>query len=359
MVTGSHLTPEYNGFKLCIGKRSIYDANIRIIARLIEEHNFTHGHAEITADEGAYSHYIHDIEKRATMKRPLKVVVDAGNGTGGLFAPHLFKLWGHEVIGLYLDPEDDFPHHIPNPQEAENMADLAKKVPEVGADIGIAFDGDADRIGVVDEKGNLIAADRLLALLALDVLKRHPGSAVVGEVLCSEVLFDAVARAGGKPQMAASGHAIVKEAMHASGALIAGEMSGHIFIAEDYFGYDDGYMTAGRVLQLLSASDSSMSQLDDSLPRLYSTPEYRPHCPDEDKQTVIRHVGGQLKGHGEIVTIDGIRVKFERGWGLIRASNTEPVLSLRFEGQTKSDALAYRDLFARALKAFPQVGALE
>ena len=201
----------------------------------------------------------------------------------------------------------------------------------------------------------MIAADRILALLARDMLQRHPGAPVVADVLSSQVLFDAVAGAGGVPVMAPSGHSLVKDIMREKDALLGGEMSGHIFLAEDYFGYDDGFFAGGRVLQLLAAGDAALSELDASLPKLYSTSEYRPHCPDEDKETVVRGVAEALKDEGEVVDVDGVRIQFARGWGLLRASHTEPVLSLRFEGETEADALEYRDMFSDALKAYPQV----
>lgn len=355
MVTGSHLTGDYNGFKIASGKTNIYGRQIEVLRQLIIDENFAYGRGELTVDQGAYARYTRDLLQRIDMPRKLKVVIDAGNGTGGLFAPRLFERWGHEVVGLYIQPDGNFPNHLPNPQEPFNMQDLAAKVVETEADIGIAFDGDADRMGAVDEKGQMIAADRILALLAQDMLRRNPGAAVVGDVLCSQVLFDAVRDAGGKPIMAASGHSIVKETMQEEGALLGGEMSGHIFLGEGYLGFDDGYFTAGRTLQLLAGSDYTLSELDAALPRLYSTPEYRPHCPDDQKTIVINGVKEQLAGKGEINDVDGLRVQFEWGWGLLRASNTEPVLSMRFEATSEEAAHSYRALFMDALKQFPQV----
>ena len=359
MVTGSHLGGDQNGFKLCIGHKTLYGQEIQALHAIIEANEFYYGERDIIADDSAYSSYIHDLVARIPKSKPLNVVVDAGNGTGGLFAKRLIGLWGHNLVDcLYCNPDANYPNHHPNPQVPENMRDLGEKVRETQADIGIAFDGDSDRMGVVDEQGELIAADRILALLAQDMLTRHAGAVVVADVLSSQVLFDAVANAGGKPIMAASGHSLVKESMREHDALLGGEMSGHIFLGEDYFGFDDGFLVSGRVLQLLANSDKTMSQLNAELPTLYSTPEYRPHCPDEDKQTVIDTIAQQLADKGEVETVDGVRIKFDKGWGLLRASNTEPVLSLRFEGETESDALIYRDLFADALKAFPQVEAL-
>lgn len=355
MVTGSHLEPDYNGFKICVGNRNIYDAGIRIILRFIQDKNFAYGSGSITTDNTAYSQYIQDVAKRIQISQKLKVVIDPGNGTGGIFAPRLLQRWGQEVTGIFIEPDGDYPNHQPDPQNAANLAVLAAKVREVGAHVGIAMDGDVDRIGVVDEKGNVIAADRILALLAQDMLRRKPGAVVVGDVLCSQVVFDTITHSGGIPYMAASGHSIVKDAMREQHALLGGEMSGHIFLGEDYFGFDDGYMAIGRLLQLLANSGKSMSQLDNALPRLYSTPEYRPHCPDDAKDRVIYGVQQLLLGKGIISDVDGIRIQFEHGWGLLRASNTEPVLSLRFEAVTEEQAHSYRDLFVAALEKFPEV----
>lgn len=359
MVTGSHLTSEYNGFKISVGKRNVYGNQLQTILKFITDENFAFGRSEIEVDQSTYGRYTRDLLGRITMERSLKVVIDPGNGTGGLFAPRLFEQWDHDVIGIFIEPNGNFPNHLPNPQEPANMEALSAKVKEVEADIGIAFDGDADRMGAVDEQGNMIAADRILALLARDMIGRNPGAAVVGDVLCSQVLFDAVRDAGGKPIMAASGHSIVKKTMQEEKALLAGEMSGHIFMGEGYLGFDDGYFTAGRLLQLLSNSEMTLSELDNSLPRLYSTPEYRPHCPDEDKQTVIQGIAERLQDRGEVNTVDGIRLQFEEGWGLLRASNTEPVLSLRFEAETEDAAHSYREIFLDALKQFPQVEKIE
>jgi phosphomannomutase len=256
---------------------------------------------------------------------------------------------------LFCELDGSYPNHQPDPQDADNLRALADTVREVGADVGIAFDGDADRMGVVDEQGTIIGADRVLALLACDMLRRHPGAKVVADVLSSQVLFDEVARAGGMPIMWASGHSLIKAKMAEVGALIGGEMSGHIFLAEDYYGFDDAYVAAARLLQLVGTAQVPLSLLNAKIPTLYSTPEYRPHCPDDLKDTVIAAVKAALEGQGEVTSIDGIRVRFDRGWGLLRASNTEPVLSMRFEGETDADAIGYRDLFFTELRSFPQI----
>jgi phosphomannomutase/phosphoglucomutase len=356
MVTASHLPPDQNGFKLCVGARNIFGDQIALLRSMIEADQFAYGSGAVEADQTAYSQYIHDLDKRVRLARRLRVVVDAGNGTAGLFVPLLFKRWGITVVEcLYCEPDGRFPNHQPDPQNPDNLRALAAKVRAVSADAGIAFDGDADRMGAVDEQGNIIVADRILALLAGDMLTRQPGATVVADVLSSQVLFDAVAQAGGQPVMWISGHSLIKAKMVELGAPLGGEMSGHIFLGEDYFGFDDAYLAAGRLLRLVAAGDKPLSALDAQIPRLHSTPEYRPHCPDEHKQTVIDGVKAKLADQGDVTDVDGVRIQFSSGWGLLRASNTEPVLSLRFEGVTAADALRYRDLFFTALRAFPQV----
>lgn len=355
MVTGSHLKPDQNGFKLCLGSKPVYGDAIQALRERILRDAYAEGVGGLSIDRDVLTAFADDVAARVPMARPLKVVIDPGNGTAGLIAPQLFEAWGHDVTCIFCEPDGSYPNHQPDPQIEANVYALGERVRETGADVGIAFDGDADRMGAVDEHGRLVVSDRVLALLARDLLGRHPGAAVVADVLSSQVLFDEIARAGGRPLMAASGHSLVKARMAEVGALLGGEMSGHIFLAEDYYGYDDAYMAAGRLLQLLASGDQPLSALDAALPTLYATPEYRPHCADEAKQRVIDGVAASLAGAGEIETVDGVRVRFERGWGIIRASNTEPVLSLRFEGETEADALAYRDRFAAALRAFPDV----
>jgi phosphomannomutase/phosphoglucomutase len=368
MVTGSHLPPDQNGFKLWYQRANVWGDHVQALYHLIERGDLYTAPAagmklRYTPDPIGY--YVELAAKYVTSGRPLRVVVDAGSGTGGLIAPLILAKWGHAVECLYCEPDGSYPHHPPDPSVPANLRALSAKVRETGADIGLAFDGDADRVGVVDERGNMVAADRVLALLAQDALTRHPGAPVVGDVLCSQVLFDAIKAAGGVPVVWASGHSLVKAKMAKLKAPLGGEMSGHIFMGDGYYGFDDAFIVAGRLLALLGASGKRMAQLDDTLPRLYSTPEYRPRCPDEWKQPVIDGVKSALEGKqsplgkGKVVSVDGVRVQYARGWGLLRASNTEPVLSLRFEGQTEADALAIKALFADALAAYPQVAALE
>jgi phosphomannomutase / phosphoglucomutase len=356
MVTGSHLSPHQNGFKFCVGNKSVYGSQIQLMRSFIESGDLTYGSGSQTVNLSSYSRYVDDLASRLPMQRSLRVVVDAGNGIAGLFTDRLMKAFGHEMVEcLYCELDGNFPNHPANPQEVENMRALGEKVRATDADIGIAFDGDADRMGVVDENGEVIVADRVFALLARDLLKRKPGAAIVADVLSSQALFDEIRECGGIGVMSASGHSLVKAKMADTNALLGGEMSGHIFLKEDYYGFDDGFFAAGRLLQFLASENQTMSMLDASLPRYFSTPEYRPYCADSDKRLVIDGVQSALRDAGEMITVDGIRLQFENGWGLLRASNTEPVLSLRFEGKTEADALQYRDLFFNALRAYPQV----
>jgi phosphomannomutase/phosphoglucomutase len=356
MVTGSHLSPYQNGFKFCIGNKAVYGSQIQLMRSFIESGDLTYGSGTQKVDLSSYSRYVEDLASRLPMSRSLRVVVDAGNGMAGLFADRLMKALGHELVEcLYCELDGNFPNHPANPQEVENMRALGDRVRATNADVGIAFDGDADRMGLVDENGEVIVADRVFALLARDMLRRQPGAAVVADVLSSQALFDEIRKRGGVGVMSASGHALVKAKMADTNALLGGEMSGHIFLREGYYGFDDGFFAAGRLLQFLASESQSMSMLDASVPHYFSTPEYRPHCADSDKRQVIEGMQAALQHTGEMITVDGVRIQFENGWGILRASNTEPVLSLRFEGKTEADALQYRDLFFDALRAFPQV----
>lgn len=363
MVTGSHLGPDQNGFKLSLGAVNVYGDQLQELRALVEAEDFAavHSKAAESREPSAIRTYRMLTSMRVRMPRPLKVVVDAGNGTAGLIAPELFADWGMEVVPLFCEPDGHFPNHQPDPQSPENMVALGEKVRETGADIGVGFDGDADRLGAVDETGAYVSPDRLLALLAVDMLGRRPGAVVVADVLTSQTVFDAVKQAGGRPMLWASGHALVKEKMRAEGALLGGEASGHLFLAEDYYGFDDAYLAAGRLLRVLASTDRPLSSLVADLPAYYSTPEYRPHCADEAKARVIAGVRAALEGDADVksvIDVDGVRIQYLQGWGLLRASNTEPVLSLRFEAGSEAEALALRDRFFAALAEYPEVESL-
>lgn len=358
MVTGSHLKPDMNGFKLSIGGRNLYGDQIQTLRKMIEQGDLTVGEGHVTTDDGTNERYLSMAESKLRAARPLRIVVDAGNGMGGVYAIPLLEGLGYDVSCLHCQPDGTYPNHQPDPQEEKNLRDLQQAVHQFNADLGLAFDGDADRVGVVDDQGRAISADRVLVLLARDILSRHPGATVIADVLSTQVLFDEVRKAGGRPLIWISGHSLIKAKMAEEKALLGGEMSGHIFLADDYYGFDDGIFVAGRIAQLLAAQDKPLSALMETVPTLYSTPEYRPHCPDADKARVIEAVRAALADRYEMNTVDGIRITFERGWGLLRASNTEPVLSLRFEGDTEADALAYKQIVREALvAAYPAVEA--
>lgn len=358
MVTGSHLRPEMNGFKLSVGKRNLYGEQIQALYEMITTGDMAVGEGHAVADDTANERYLAMAESRLHHARPLKIVVDAGNGMGGIYAVPLLEALGHQVIRLYCEPDGLYPNHQPDPQDAENLRELCATVLDQGADLGLAFDGDSDRVGVVDDHGQPIPADRVLVLLARDLLQREPGATVIADVLSTQVLFDEVTKAGGRPLIWISGHSMIKAKMAEVGALLGGEMSGHIFLADDYYGFDDGIFVAGRIVQIITAQDQPLSALMATVPTLFATPEYRPHCPDERKAPVIRAVYEALKDRYPINDVDGVRITFARGWGLLRASNTEPVLSLRFEGQTEADALDYKRIVREALvAAYPEVAA--
>jgi phosphomannomutase/phosphoglucomutase len=356
MVTGSHLKPEMNGFKLSIGMKNLYGRQIEALHTMITNGDLAVGEGHVAADDNANARYLKMLGEKLDHARPLKIVVDAGNGMGGVYAVPLLEALDHEVIKLYVEPDGTYPNHQPDPQNANNLRDLVAKVNATGADLGLAFDGDADRVGVVDDQGHPIPADRILVLLARDTLTRHPGATVVADVLSSQVLFDEVERAGGKPLIWISGHSLIKAKMAEESAVLGGEMSGHIFIGDGYYGFDDGVFVAGRIVQILAAQDKPLSEIMKSVPSLYATPEFRPHCPDEKKQDVIDGVHEVLKDTYPINDIDGIRITFECGWGLLRYSNTEPVLSMRFEGETAADALEFKKIVKDAVKqVYPEI----
>lgn len=355
MITASHLGKEYNGFKLVVGRQAIYGDELQDLYQLIEASDFDSGPGRRFQMVDVNQAYLNQLANCYRPTPKLKVVVDAGNGMGGIYAPELFNRLGHQVIPLYCDPDGTFPNHHPNPEKAANVADLAAKVCEVGADVGLAFDGDADRVGVVDENGVLISADKLMAWLATDIMPHNPGAAFVGDVLSSQVVFDVVEQHGGRAVLWQSGHARIKSKMQAESAIIGGESSGHLFFGDRYFGFDDGIYSAGRVLELLAEREEPLSQQLAALPQMFTTPEYRPHCPDDQKAAVIEGVKARL-GDVPMVDVDGLRVLFPNGWGLLRPSGTEPVLSLRFEAHTEADAWAYKNQMVGLLKAvYPEL----
>jgi phosphomannomutase/phosphoglucomutase len=334
MITGSHNPPEYNGLKVGVGKTTLYGEGIQDLRRLIESGKFASGTGSVRAHDIVTPYRAYVAENLRLGKRRLKVVVDAGNGTGGVVAVPLFRSLGVDVVPLFIDMDGRFPNHHPDPTVEKNLEHLKAKVLETKADLGIAYDGDADRVGAVDEKGAVLWGDQLMILFSRALLQEVPGAAIVGEVKCSMTLYDDIARKGGRAIMWKAGHSLIKAKMKEEGALLAGEMSGHIFFAHRWFGFDDGIYSSARLLELLSRTDRPLSTLLEDVPRTFSTPEIRMDCPEDVKFEVVRRAQSFFSSRYQAVTVDGVRVTFPDGWGLVRASNTQPLLVLRFEAKT-------------------------
>jgi phosphomannomutase/phosphoglucomutase len=343
-VTGSHNPPEHNGFKICVGKTTIHGEEIQALRTLLERGVFPAGHGQETSALiiAPYQEFI--IDHFGAFSREVPVVVDAGNATAGPVAPAILRALGCRVTELFCELDGRFPNHHPDPTIPENMAPLIAKVQETGAEVGVAYDGDADRLGLVDRHGRLIWGDEMLVLFSRDILQRHPGATIVSEVKCSQRLFDDIALNGGKPIMWKAGHSLLKAKMRETGALLGGEMSGHICFADGYFGYDDAIYASCRALDIVSRAGKGLSELLADLPPAVATPEIRVDCPDDLKFRIADKVRDHFHGRFETVDIDGVRVKFPHGWGLVRASNTQPILVLRFEAQTKEQLAEYQTL---------------
>jgi len=338
-VTGSHNPPDHNGFKICIGKSTIHGEGIQDLKQIVDSGDMARGDGaeEVYPIIPAYQGYLE--EQFGRCGEGVKVVVDSGNGTGGPVGPGVYRAMGCEVIELYSEPDGTFPNHHPDPTVEENMADLIKAVAEHGADLGIAFDGDSDRIGAVDNTGRIIWGDEMLVIFARDILSRSPGATIVSEVKCSQRLFDDIEKNGGNGIMWKVGHSLLKAKMRETGALLGGEMSGHLFFADRYFGYDDAVYAGGRLIEIIARTGESLEDMLSDLPVTVYTPEIRLDCADGIKFQVAERARDRFRDLGyEIVDVDGVRVKFDDGWGLIRASNTQPVLVTRFEA-TNTDSL--------------------
>jgi len=330
MITGSHNPPEFNGFKISQGTHSLYGKKVQELKALIEANDFETG-AGSTRQQSVLPDYMEKICSIIKLPRKIKMVVDGGNGCFGIVGPDLLRKLGQTPIEQFSEPDGTFPNHHPDPTVAENLADLIERVRSEKAELGIGFDGDADRIGVVDEKGNILWGDQLLTLFARDILSRNPGATIVGEVKCSQNLYKDIEKHGGVPVMAAAGHSLIKKKMQETSALLAGEMSGHICFADNYYGFDDAIFAACRVLQIVAQSDKKVSEMLTDLPETAYTPEIRIDCPDDKKFEIVRELTEIFREQYEVIDIDGVRVNFDDGWALIRASNTQPVLVLRLE----------------------------
>jgi phosphomannomutase/phosphoglucomutase len=355
-ITGSHNPPEDNGFKILRGKSTIHGDEIQAIRRLLDQRDFVRAPTPgRVVDAGILDAYLRRAAESVQVgPRRFPVVVDAGNGTGGVACVPLLRKLGFDVTELYCEMDGRFPNHHPDPTVEKNVADLQRVVAEKGAEVGIALDGDADRIGVVDARGRIVWGDQLMILFARAILAEQPGATFVSEVKCSQALYDEIARAGGRAIMWKVGHSLIKAKMKEEHALLAGEMSGHIFFAHRYYGYDDAVYAAARLVELLSRSDRTLAEHVDSLPRLYNTPELRVDCPDDLKFDVVRRVVERFRaepGVLEVIDVDGARIRFDGGWGLVRASNTQPVLVLRFEADSQPRLDEIRGRVEQALAA--------
>lgn len=349
MITASHNGGEFNGCKLLLGESTIYGDQIQEIRRMMEEKDFmsdTPGRLEtydITDD------YIDMIASKIKLgPKRIKIVVDCGNGTASLFAGRLYRQLGCEVVELYCDSDPTFPNHHPDPVNADNMQDLIAEVKKHDADIGIGIDGDGDRIGVTDREGNLIWGDMLMILFWRDILPRYPGTQCLVEVKCSQSLVDEIKRLGGIPIIYKTGHSLIKAKMKEIGAVFTGEMSGHIFFADDYYGFDDAFYAGARLIALLSNSDQTITEMLSDVPRYHATPEMRLPSTDSEKFEVVQKVLEHYRVRQEVIDIDGARIIFPHGWGLVRASNTGPEIIFRCEGDTP----AARDEIKRDIFSF-------
>ncbi len=359
MVTASHNPPEYNGFKLAHGFGTLYGEQIQEVRRLAEAGARVDGQGSVRQVDvlPAYRAAVRDRVKLGP--RRLRVVVDCGNGTASVVAPAVLRDLGAEVVELYCESDPSFPHHHPDPVDPRNLQDLIRAVTAEGADVGVGFDGDGDRIGVVDDRGRIVWGDELMILFWREILPRYPGAQAIVEVKCSQALVDEIRRLGGRPFFYRTGHSLIKAKMKEIGAVFTGEMSGHMFFADEWYGFDDAVYAAARLLRILSHTDRPLSLLLADVPRYYATPEVRVPCPDDRKFAVVDQLVRQFKQRYEVVDVDGARVLFPDGWGLVRASNTQPVLVVRAEGTTPEALKRIQRTLEEALKQFPEVGRVD
>jgi phosphomannomutase/phosphoglucomutase len=334
MITGSHNPPEYNGFKTVCGSGTLHGESIQEVFKLITGADFETGQGSVKQVD-AVTPYVNEIAQQFRFERSVSVVMDAGNGTAGPVVHRLLEKLNVKAKELFFEMDGAFPNHHPDPTVLSNLKDLQAEVVGSKAELGIAFDGDSDRIGAVDEKGHVVYGDMLLLIFGREILSRKPGSTFIGEVKCSQIMYDKLKELGGNPIMYKTGHSLIKAKMKQEHAELAGEMSGHMFFADRYYGYDDAIYAACRLLEIVSKSGKPLSYQMEGIPALVSTPELRVDCPDEIKFKVISRVAERLKQRHHVVDVDGVRVPFEQGWGLVRASNTQPVLVMRFEATSK------------------------
>ena len=350
MLTGSHNPSNYNGFKIVIASDTLANEQIQALHTRLKNNDLTWSEGSIERVD-ILSRYADEIVKDIKLAKKLRVVVDCGNGAAGVIAPQLLEALGCEVIPLFCEVDGNFPNHHPDPGKPENLVDLIAKVKETNADLGLAFDGDGDRVGVVTNTGTMVFPDRLLMLFAQDVLERNPNAEIIFDVKCTRRLTPLIKEYGGRPLMWKTGHSLIKKKMKATGALLAGEMSGHIFFKERWFGFDDGIYSAARLLEILSKQQQTAEELFETFPNDISTPEINIDVTDESKFSIIEALHDAQWGEAaELTSIDGVRVDYPQGWGLVRASNTTPVLVLRFEADTEAELQRIKDVFHAQLK---------
>jgi phosphomannomutase/phosphoglucomutase len=339
MITGSHNPPEFNGIKIAYGKEAIYGDQIQDVRRIIESDAFTKAEPKPTMTYAILDPYVEWLTSNIKFERAVRIGLDSGNGVGGLVAPKIFRELGATVYDLFSNVDGHFPNHHPDPTVEKNLADLKKIVADKGLEVGVGLDGDADRLGAITGSGKVIWGDQLMVLFARSILRDHPGGTIIADVKSSETFFEDVRKHGGNPIMWKTGHALIKNKLWAENAVLAGEMSGHFFFADRYFGYDDGIYAACRLVEIVSRLDHTLADELSDLPATFSTPEIRVDCPDDVKFNLVDKVKAEFKKQGaETIDLDGVRVKFPDGWGLVRASNTQPTLVLRFEAKSP-DAL--------------------
>ncbi len=353
MVTASHNPSQYNGCKLNLGLGSVYADELQNVLKIIRAGEFSSGEGVYSQHHEVNDAYIDYITANIKIERPVKLIVDAGNGMGGIYLPEILNRLGCEVIEMYCEPDGTFPNHHPDPTIEKNVADLARAVVAAEYELGIGLDGDADRIGVVDEKGKMLFGDQILNILARDYLSQNPGKTIIADVKCSKNLYDDIRKRGGIPIMYKTGHANIKMKMKEDGVKFAGEMSGHVFLADRYLGYDDAIYVSCRLVEIVAKTSAPVSTYLADQPKMYNTPELHINCPDERKFDVVAKVCAEFKAEGyDVNDIDGARITFSDGWGLVRASNTTPVLVTRFEAESEARMNEIRDLVEGKIKKY-------
>lgn len=352
-ITGSHNPPEFNGFKMSLFKKPVFGDAIRQIKTLMDNEDFERGEGT-EAKYDIRDEYIDMLTSKITLDKPMKVVMDCGNAAAALMAPDIFKKMNIDLTEIYCDVDGTFPNHHPDPTVEENLVDLVKIMKEGSYDVGVAFDGDADRVGVVDDQGGIIWADQLMALFLPEILE--DGDKILFDVKCSQALEDMILRYGGEPVMWKTGHSLIKQKMVELQCKLGGEMSGHIFFADDFFGFDDAIYVALRLIQLVSRSDKKLSELAAEIPKYYSTPEMRMMCEsDEEKFRIAEEAANYFKANYDCSTVDGVRIKFGDGWGLVRASNTQPVIVCRFEANLPERMVEIKDTVLSKLQTIGKI----